>query len=171
MGDPRRFTAFATLIASQFHGNYKVVDVAGGEGALRAALYNYGFKRITTYDPREYVGRNDPRPARVRRCDPGQKHFLRLFDYRKVEGYDLVVAMHPDGGTDHAVLYASKHQVPAVICPCCILPTAAPFQQRHTKEQWKRHLVQLAKGMDHKWLKMDIYGDSDVLILNPRRKR
>lgn len=171
MGDARRFKSFADLIAITIKSrDYSVVDVAGGRGSLRAALYNHGFNRITTFDPREYSGRDKPRPARVRRCDPGQKHMLRLFDWRRENGYNLVVAMHPDGGTDHSVLYAAAHKVPAIICPCCILPTAAPFTQRRSKEQWKRHLVQLAQGMDHRWVNMPISGDNEVLILTPRGK-
>lgn len=172
MGDTRRFLEFARLIGGQFtRRDFNVADIAGGRGSLRAALRNEGFGRITTFDPRQYAGRDKPRPARVRRCDPGQSHMLRLFDYRREPGYNLVVAMHPDGGTDHAVMYASTHQVPAVICPCCIMPSAAPYTGRQLPEQWRRHLVQLAKGMTHRWVTLPIKGANEVLILTPRGER
>ncbi len=162
MGDPKRFIYFADLIARNSSGReQRIVDIAGGYGSLRAALRRYGFKEITTFDPRD----------KVRRCDPGQHHYKRLFDYRKERGYNMVVAMHPDGGTDQAVMYAKERQCPAFICPCCIVPTAAPYSQGRSKALWKKHLQQLAGNMIAEWVQLPISGESDVLILRPRNTR
>lgn len=171
MGDPRRFREFARLIAHHVPArDAHVVDVAGGRGGLRAALGAEGFRRVTTYDPRQYDGRDKPRPARVRNCAPGHTHFLKLFDYRQVPGhYGLVVAMHPDEGTDHAILYAARHNVPALVCPCCIKPSAVEYRGERTKAQWCQHLARLAPGMRHQWFRLDIEGDARVLVILPRR--
>ena len=172
MGDPRRFLTFADLIARNSSGReQRIVDIAGGYGSLRAALCRYGFHSVTTFDPRQYKGREKPRCARVRRCDPGQSHYLKLFDYRKERGFNLVVAMHPDGGTDHAVMYAREHQCPAFICPCCVVPSAAPYSQGRSKTLWRRHLQQLAGNMIAQWVDLPIAGDAAVLILRPRDRR
>ena len=42
MGDPRRFSLFADVIAANFPSNLPVADVAGGKGYLQVALRQRG---------------------------------------------------------------------------------------------------------------------------------
>jgi len=87
MGDPRRFSEFADLIARNTSGrDYRVVDVAGGYGSLRACLYSRGFQRIATFDPREYEGRNKPRCAKVRQVGRSTRCLRRTSSRRGTAG-------------------------------------------------------------------------------------
>ena len=49
MGDSHRFDLFAKLISTNFPNRDKrIVDVAGGKGYLRAALFQLGYKNVWT---------------------------------------------------------------------------------------------------------------------------
>lgn len=117
MGAPSRFRLMADLIESRLPVNSKIADVAGGKGQLQAELYRRGFGSVISWDTRpKYAG-------------PRRMYQHALFDYRSApRGYDAVIGMHPDQGTDHIIAYAAKHRVPFIVCPCCILPSAAKFE-------------------------------------------
>lgn len=69
-----------------------------------------------------------------------------LFDFRSApRDYDLVVGMHPDGGTDHIIQYAIKHRKPFCVCPCCVIPSAAPYGGDSGYVSWINHLVKMAE--------------------------
>lgn len=123
MGDPRRFHAFAEVIVKHLHPSMAIADVAGGKGYLQAALRERGFRSITTWDRR----RRTPMTRLGHRYD--------WFVWDRAPGYDAIVAMHPDEATDHAILYAGHHRIPALICPCCVRPSArlflAPYKYSH----------------------------------------
>lgn len=159
MGDPRRFALFADLIAREFPETAAhIADVAGGKGYLKAELYRRGFRRVTCWDRRR----------RLANGRPGQRY--QLFDYRNApREYDLVVAMHPDEGTDHALLYSAKHRVPCAIVPCCLTPSAVPYDGRQTWGSWNAHLVELARA---RRLRVEVSalpmaGRSVVLVARP----
>lgn len=158
MGDSRRFDLMAKLAASHIPLTTHVVDVAAGKGYMQAALRERGFAAVTSWDKR-------PQQAKGRK-------FYRYgyFDFRSApRDYGAVVAMHPDEGTDHAVMYAVKHRVPALICPCCVKPSAVMFNRRHTFHAWVEHLVSLAEAghMEVQTAMLRMNGKNLVLILKP----
>lgn len=158
MGDRRRFEAFADLIARNLAPGMPIADVAGGSGALRASLFQRGFKTIDSWDKRH-------RNARGRKG-----YIFGLFDWRNApRGYEAVVAMHPDGGTDHTIMYAIKHRVPFIICPCCVLPSAAQFHGNQFGP-WVNHLTSIAihGRMRVQQAMLPIRGRNLVLIGRPQ---
>jgi hypothetical protein len=140
----------------------RVVDVAAGKGYLQGALRQRGFRDVESWDKR-------PRLAKVRANMKGRYGY---FNSQTAPAYDAVVAMHPDEATDHAIVYAGTHRVPAIICPCCVKPSAVPYSGRCHSDSygdWMRHLVKLASkyrlSVTHAALRMT--GRNQVLIFRP----
>lgn len=161
MGDARRFDTFAKLIAKNIPVTADIADVAGGKGYLQAALRQRGYKKVTSWDKRK-------------RCATGRAGYrYGWFDHRTAPAYDAVVAMHPDEGTDEAIVYACKHRVPALVCPCCIKPSAEVYWGDGNYKDWCAHLTRLAVrgGMDVTWTTLPIQGRNDVMILRPARPK
>lgn len=159
MGDPRRFDVFARLISERIDPRTRVVDVAGGKGYLQAALRQRGFVDVTSWDKRKKYGANT------------RGYRWGWFTCDAKERYDAVVAMHPDGGTDHAILYAAAHRVPAIVCPCCAVGSAAAYWgPRGSYERWWEHLCALADGagLNVETVEMPIDGRRRAMILTPR---
>ncbi len=114
MGDHRRFDIFSNHIVENLPtSNIRIVDVAGGKGHLRQALFEKGFSDVTTWDKRN---------KRVQ----GNQRF-EYFNWETAPEYDILVAMHPDEGTDHSILYAAKWGIDAFICPCCAKGSAVTY--------------------------------------------
>jgi hypothetical protein len=161
MGDSRRFDLFAKLAEKHIDKRCHVVDVACGKGYLQAAMRQLGFSHITSWDKRKRTSKNR------------RGYRYGYFDYRCKEQYDAVVAMHPDEGTDHAILYAGLRRVPALVCPCCVKPDAVPFWGTHKFSHWVAHLKILAEKhnlfVQEYLLRMN--GKNLVLILKPNRRR
>lgn len=157
MGDARRFHLFAELVASKLPPSMRIADVASGKGYLRSSLYERGYRNVVSWDKRIQNAKTKP----DRRWG--------YFDWRTDDSYDAVIGMHPDGGTDHLVLYAAKHRVPAIICPCCVRPSAEVFWGAHSYSTWCDHLENLARdrGMLTKWHTLPMVGRNAVLELLP----
>lgn len=160
MGDPRRFHEFAKIVKEHIPLEYSIADIAGGKGYLQAALRQIGYKDVTSWDKRK-------RYAASRK---GYRY--GYFEWENAPKYNAVVAMHPDEGTDHAILYAAKHKVPAIICPCCITPSASVFSEKYNYTNWKKHLTKIAetKGCEVQWIKLKINGRNDVMVIKPKEK-
>lgn len=158
MGSRSRFRLFASLIASKVGPQSVIADVAGGKGGLRGALHLIGYRNVITIDKR--------------RCQARGRGEYRLFDYRtEPDKYDLIVGMHPDQATDHIIMFAGEKRRPAMVCPCCITPSAAPYGGGcWSYFGWLQHLKGLAKSMELKveHIRLPMEGRSDVLILTPR---
>lgn len=159
MGDSRRFELFGALCGRNLHPQMRIADVAAGKGYLQANLHERGFVHVESWDRR-------PRMAKGRRT-----YRYGYFNYRTAPKYDAVVALHPDEGTDHAILYAGIQRVPAIICPCCATPSAVAYWgARGGYVEWMRHLIRLAEScalhVTHTELRMT--GRNQVLILRPR---
>ena len=157
MGDPRRFHAFADLVTQHITRSSVIADVAGGKGFLQAALRERGYRKITSWDRRQKT--------------PYNRHGHRYgwFTADTMAQYDAVVAMHPDEATDHALLYAAHRRVPAIICPCCVRPSAIGFWQAYKYSVWCAHLDTLAQQhhLTVQWTTLPINGRNDVMILTP----
>jgi hypothetical protein len=52
MGDTRRFSLMAELIADRVPIDATIADIAGGKGGLQAELYCRGFRSVTSWDLR-----------------------------------------------------------------------------------------------------------------------
>ena len=159
MGDPARFREFATLVSKVLPLDAALIDVAGGRGGLQSALRTIGYQSVVSWDIRHKYASGRP------------GYHYGLFNWETAPRYDALVAMHPDEATDHAILYASLWRVPAIICPCCIKPSARPFSGPKLKWLWHIHLETLAlrAGLHIKWAQLPIAGDNRVLVLTPRR--
>lgn len=156
MGDPRRFHVFAKLVLEYIPPAASVADVAGGKGYLQAAMRQNGYERVVSWDRR-------PRYATRR---SGYRY--GWFDHRNAPEYDAVVAMHPDEGTDHAIMYAVERGVTALVCPCCIRPHATSYWGDGNYPGWCSHLQALAEkgGATTEWRKLKMIGRNDVLVIN-----
>lgn len=137
MGDCRRFDKFADLISQSIPSDLKIADVAGGQGFLRCALAERGLTNVETWDKRS------------KRKEGKQRY--AYFNWETAPLYDAVVAMHPDEGTDHSILYAAKYGVPAFICPCCAKGSAVTYWGRNKYHDWVKHLLKLAEDRGLKW--------------------
>ena len=159
MGDPRRFTVFSQLIAGRFPDRtLSIADVAGGKGRLQASLRQIGFKSIVSWDTRHSYA-------------SGRRFYkYGLFDYRTAPpSYDLVIGMHPDGGTDHIICYAAKNRIPFAVCPCCPIASACAYDDGWNYVLWMRHLRSIAKraGMFVEDLQLPITGRNKVIVGTP----
>jgi hypothetical protein len=159
MGDTRRFSLMADLISrNALSRDLRVADVAGGKGYLQSELYRKGFRNVISFDKRKGMAR-------------GRKNYrYEWFTHDGTEpGYELVVAMHPDEGTDHAILYAARHRISCIICPCCIKPHGAEYRGKKDFEPWVRHLKAMAEGkrMTVSEAQLPMRGRNLVLICKP----
>ena len=157
MGDTRRFHLLAQLALKHIPLGANVVDIAGGKGYLQAALRQAGYTQVTSWDKR-------PKYANSRR----RLYRYGYFDWQRAPNYGAVVAMHPDEGTDHAVLYAASRGLPGLICPCCIKPDAVAFWQNYKFDLWCRHLEGLALRYERQviWTRLPMNGRSEVMIIH-----
>jgi hypothetical protein len=155
MGDNRRFDLFASFVANKMKKDVKIADVAAGQGYLQMALREKGFKEVVSFDKRH------------KHCGGTRRY--QWFDYRTPEKFGAVVAMHPDEGTDHAVMYAVTHNVPAFICPCCVKPDAVTYWQSSCDfHAWCKHLEKLATSHKREvtWHQLKMQGRRDVMWIH-----
>lgn len=136
----------------------KIADVAGGKGYLRLALSEHGFNDVTTWDKRK------------KRLKKGNQIYRWFLYDQAPSDYDAIIGMHPDEGTDHIIMYAAKHRVPFILCPCCIKPNAVAYWGNHKYQNWLNHLENMCKRHNietvHTILKMN--GKNDVIIGRPK---
>jgi hypothetical protein len=158
VGDPRRFDAFAALIAERITPEARIVDVAGGKGYLQAALRQRGYRNVTSWDKRKKYASNT------------RGYRYGWFTHDTPDSYDVVVAMHPDGGTDHAICYAARNKVPALVVPCCAIGGAVAYGgAKCGYESWIEHLERLARerGLGVEREVLPIVGRRLVLVCRP----
>ena len=117
-----------------------VVDVAGGKGAVAAALLRRGAsKKATVIDP---VGldRNHAGEVKQASVDDAFSEAVQLlkepFAYppsskqkELLEEATCVVAMHPDEATEPAVCAAASLGLPFAVVPCCIFASKFPHRR------------------------------------------
>jgi hypothetical protein len=160
MGDKRRFDKIASFVEEYLPPRMKeieIADIAGGKGFLQLALRERGFTNVTTWDKRHHLRR---RKVNYR---------YQLFKWDEKKRYDLIIGMHPDEATDHMILYAAKHKITAIICPCCIKPSATFYNGPHKYPLWLEYLKKLAvtNGLFVKEYNMSINGRRTVIVLRP----
>lgn len=162
MGDKRRFARFAELIAQEVPDRQsRLADVACGKGYLQMALRQLGYTNVVSFDKRKGLAK------------PHRQAFYRheWFSFNKHrKEFAAVVALHPDQGTDHSILYAVNNTVPFLVCPCCLLPSASAFHPpRHSFAAWVQHLTGLASPTHQvREHYLNLQGRNLVLVGHPR---
>ena len=93
-----------------------VLSVGGGKGELCLRLQARGIK-CTVVDPRASVAENE-----------SFERMIQKFDHKSFPNrpFSLIVGMHADQGTEHAVLYALTNKIPFAVVPCCVFPSEFP---------------------------------------------
>jgi len=155
MGDSRRFDLFAKFVSNKIPKHFKIADVSAGKGYLQSALRELGFTNIVSFDKRK-------------KHVKGTRQY-KWFNCNTEEKFDSVIAMHPDEGTDHSIVYAVKHRVPAFVCPCCVKPDAVVYWQSSCDyHAWTKHLERLATkfGREVTWHKLGMSGKNDVMWIH-----
>jgi hypothetical protein len=154
MGDKHRFEVFAKFVANILPKNYRIADIASGGGCLQYELRKLGFLMVTSWDNRHIKNRL-----------PNQTYVRKYFDYTRVspKHYDAIIGLHPDGATDHIVLWAATYGKKAIVVPCCAIPSASNFNGG----EWISHLKQLVKNKQRKVIEqtLKIKGKNTVLII------
>ncbi len=160
MGDNRRFDLCGKLIEKHIPKDYKIADIASGNGQLQARLWQAGYKNITSWDKRHRNGKNR------------KGYRYGYFSWQEKERYDAVIGMHPDETTDHIIKYAVKNKVLAILCPCCIKPSAELFWEAYKSWLWIGHLKRIAwdGGLEVIETILRMNGKSLVLICKPKRR-
>lgn len=159
MGDTHRFEIFANFVATILPKDARIADVAGGGGNLQQALRSLGFTNVTSWDNRHIKDR-------VR----GMIYVRKYFDYTRVspKHYDAVIGLHPDGGTDQIVMFAVQYNKLAIVCPCCVIPTATHFAGGDF-DAWLKHLKRVALTRGHAVIErtLKMKGRNQVLVIKP----
>jgi len=155
MGDLKRFDLFSKLISDYIPKDNRIADISGGKGYLQLAMRQIGFNNITTYD-KQYKKKN-----------PKLIYRYQFFNYKTTDTFETIVAMHPDEGTDHALMYALIHYIPAILCPCCVKPSALLFNESYKFNNWCNHLTRIADKYNRKteWITLKMNGRNKVLIM------
>lgn len=158
MGDSRRFHLFSSLASEVLDRDMRIADVSAGMGYMQRALREKGFKYVESWDKRK---------KRIR--DKGLAYRYGYFGYDCKKKYDAVVAMHPDEGTDHAILYAGINKVPAIVCPCCVKWDAVVYHGPNKFNMWAEHLESLANKhrLSIQKTKLKMRGRNLVYIFKP----
>jgi len=131
-----------------------VVDVAGGKGAVAAALLRRGASRKATVIDPVGLDRNHAGEAKQASVDDAFSEAVRLlkepFAYPPSQASKAllaeatcVVAMHPDEATEPAVCAAASLGLPFAVVPCCIFASKFP----HRRQFWKCDPAQAKRGV------------------------
>lgn len=133
MGDRIRFRVFAEMIAERFPDrSARIADVASGNGGMQSALRAAGYENVVSFDKRKRNAKG--RPSFV----------YGHFDFMKADpDFDVVIGMHPDGGTEHIIKYALLNDRSFMVCPCCPIMANGHRFHGHYGE-WMAHLNALS---------------------------
>jgi hypothetical protein len=131
-----------------------VVDIAGGKGAVAAALLRRGASRKATVIDPVGLDRNHAGEMKQASVDDAFSEAVQLlrepFAYPPsatakalLEDATCVVAMHPDEATEPAVCAAASLGLPFAVVPCCIFASKFP----HRRQFWKCDPAQAKRGV------------------------
>ena len=162
VNDRRRFRAFANFIHKTYPNARKIADVAGGHGNLSYYLCELGYD-ATIIDSRDaHLRRWIHRILRKRSIKQGTlvkiPRVISKVQDVDLRPFDLIVALHPDEATEHAVYAAIKHDKDFAIVPCCVFPIDGI---KRSERDWCEHLASLST--DIMKTRLPIYGANIVL--------
>lgn len=159
MASNGRNRIFADFIKKQFPScPENILDVACGDGRLSVQLsQTFPFAEVTGIDPKP---RGNKRRIKI---------FKGTFPHRvKINEYDLIVGMHPDGATWPIVEKCCLHKIPFAVVPCCLVHVPPSFSGGNM-HSWVRYIVSYSQhhGMTtmHNVLKMR--GANQVVVSIP----
>jgi len=105
------------LIRRLFPDAHRIADAGGGNGELATLLHAEGY-RVTTIDPiPNLYGPARRCLRRVAATAEATGYWPEAFDHTMARRFDLVVGVHPCGGTREVVLAAEF--APVFLVPCC----------------------------------------------------
>ena len=151
-----RAEVFAAWLDEKFGRErlHTIVDVAGGKGAVAAALLRRGASRKATVIDPVGLDRNHAGEAKQASVDDAFSDAVQLlkepFAYPPSQASKAllaeatcVVAMHPDEATEPAVCAAASLGLPFAVVPCCIFASKFP----HRRQFWKCDPAQAKRGV------------------------
>ena len=152
----RRFHVFAQFIHETFPEAKSIADVAGGVGILSYYLHKLGHNP-TIIDSRltrltNYYRRRLRKQSLKEGRDIQIKRLVKRVEEIDLSAFDLIVALHPDQATEHAVRAAIKHSKSFAIVPCCVLAIDGISR---SQEGWTEYLSSLAPDVARATLPMD----------------
>lgn len=160
--DRRRFRAFADFIHKTYPHVKTIADVAGGHGNMAYYLHELGYD-ATIIDSRDaHLPRRMHRALRKQSVKQG-----RLIEIPKVVSkvqdidlrpFELIVGLHPDDATEHAVRAAIRHGKDFAIVPCCVFPIDGV---KRSRKNWREYLISLSP--DISTARLPIEGDNTVV--------
>ena len=143
--DGRRFRAFADFIHKTYPDVETIADVAGGRGKLSYHLHGLGYAAtIIDCRARRLPGRMH-RALRKQSVKQGRvveipRVVCKLQD-TDLRPFDLIVGLHPDEATEHAVRAAIDLEKDFAIVPCCVFPIDGV---KRNQERWRDYLTSLS---------------------------
>ena len=121
-----------------------VLDVAGGNGKLSAALLGLGVRAVILLDPK----------PRLSPADSPEKHGHRLKVVTEALYHDgshltsrkdtvaeairhcsIVVGMHPDSATEPIIDLSQRLGIPFALLPCCVMPSLFPHRRQKSNSE------------------------------------
>ena len=151
-----RAEVFAAWLDEKFGRErlHTIVDVAGGKGAVAAALLRRGASRKATVIDPVGLDRNHAGEAKQASVDDAFSDAVQLlkepFAYPPSQASKAllaeatcVFAMHPDEATEPAVCAAASLGLPFAVVPCCIFASKFP----HRRQFWKCDPAQAKRGV------------------------
>jgi|ETNmetMinimDraft_23_1059889.scaffolds.fasta_scaffold03299_3 hypothetical protein len=156
VNDTRRFPAFANFIHETYPHAKTVADVGGGHGNLSYYLRELGHDATIIDTHEAHLPRKLQRALRKQSVKQG-----RLIEIPRVVGkvqdvdlrpFDIIVGLHPDDATEHAVREAIKLGKDFAIVPCCVFPIDGV---KRTQENWRDYLASLSTDICSAMLPID----------------
>lgn len=148
VNDKRRFRAFADFIHKTYPHVHTVADVAGGHGNVSYYLHELGYDATVIYDRDTHLPRRMHRALRKQSVKQGRlieiPRVVSKVQHVDLRPFDLIVGLHPDEATEHAVRAAIKHDKDFAIVPCCVFPIDGV---KRSREDWREYLISLSSDI------------------------
>lgn len=167
MGDASRFKVFADFIERNWPQAQRVADIGGGSGLLSLELSKRGYLP-TVFEPAKHNKQAAMRHAASKQEIPlGGPHEIerkRLIIrntadcHELMEGYDLLVGLHPDEATEIIVRLGLGLRKPFAVVPCCVMPIDG---RDMVEAEWIDYLRKLGSGV--RSTRLDCSGKNIVL--------
>ncbi len=156
VNDRRRFRAFADFIRRTFPDVETIADVAGGRGALSYHLHELGYD-ATIIDSRDtHLPQRMHRALRKQSVKQGRlieiPRIVRTLQDVDLRPFDLIVGLHPDEATEHALRAAIELGRDFAIVPCCVFPIDGA---KRSKGGWREYLTSLSTDITTARLPID----------------
>lgn len=112
-----------------------VLDVAGGNGKLSAALQKLGVRSCTIVDPKPLIASHEGAVLVLAEALQGDGSALTddLYPHaQRIRNCSIIVGLHPDEATEAIVDTALRLCKPFAVSPCCVMTKLFPHR-KHPK--------------------------------------